>query len=95
MPRLTTRTGPGHRTTAVPMRRQVRVRIERRGSSSPNSDATVSTAGASVSAATSATATPMAAGGPMLWKYGNRVKLRHDTAPTTVRPEPRITCAVP
>ena len=56
---------------------------------------TTSTAGARVSEAISDTSTPIAAGMPRLWKYGNRVKDRQNTAPAMVSPEPSITCDVP
>ena len=52
-------------------------------------------AGAIVSAATTAISMPIASGMPRLWKYGSRVKCRQKVAPAMVRPEPRITCAVP
>ena len=87
--------GPGQRTMAVPMRRQPRVRIVRLGSNRPKWRPMISTAGPRVSAATTATSTPMPAGMPRLWKYGSRVKLRQNTAPAIVRPEPKMTCAVP
>ncbi len=38
---------------------------------------------------------PTANGMPRLWKYGRLVKRRHSVAPAIVRPEPKITCAVP
>jgi hypothetical protein len=89
------RIGPGHRTIAVPIRRQPRLAVLRLGSSSPKRLPMTSTAGASVSDAASATSTPIAAGIPRLWKYGSRVKYRQATAPAMVSPEPRMTCAVP
>ena len=48
-----------------------------------------------VSAAMTATSMPMASGMPRVWKYGSRVKCRQKVAPAMVRPEPRMTCAVP
>ena len=90
-----TRIGPGHRTTAVPIRRQPRVFIVRLGSNRPKWLPMVSSAGAMVNAATTATIMPIASGRPRLWKYGSRVKCRQNVAPAIVRPEPRITCAVP
>jgi hypothetical protein len=68
------RIGPGHRTIAVPIRRQPRLAVLRLGSSSPKRLPITSTAGASVNEAISATNTPIAAGIPRLWKYGRRVK---------------------
>ena len=68
------RIGPGHRTIAVPIRRQPRLAVLRLGSSSPNRPAITITAGASVNEATNETRTPSAAGTPRLWKYGLRVK---------------------
>ena len=87
--------GPGHRTTAVPIRRQPRVRILRLGSRPPRRLATVMTAGPRVSAAATMTTMPIAIGMPSVWKYGSRVKCRQNVAPAIVRPEPRMTCAVP
>ena len=87
--------GPGHRTTAVPIRRQPRVCIVRFGSNRPNRLQMVSTAGARVSAAATATSMPIASGMPSVWKYGSRVKCRQNVAPAMVRPEPRMTWAVP
>ena len=92
---VATRMGPGQRTMAVPMRRQPRVRIGRAGSNRPKWRPMLSSAGARVSAATSATRTPIAAGMPRLWKYGSRVKVRQNTAPAIVRPEPKMMCEVP
>ena len=46
------RIGPGHRTIAVPIRRQPRLAVLRFGSSSPNLLAITITAGASVNDAT-------------------------------------------
>ena len=90
-----TRIGPGHRTIAVPIRRHPRVRIARAGSNRPKWRPMLSTAGARVSAASNATDTPIAAGTPRLWKYGSRVKVRQNTAPAMVNPEPRMMCDVP
>ena len=89
-----TRTGPGQRTMAVPMRRQPRVRMARLGSNSPIWLPIVMTAGVRVSDPIRVTSTPRPAGIPRLWKYGVRVKRRQNTAAATVRPEPMITCAV-
>ncbi|SKU31132.1 Uncharacterised protein [Mycobacteroides abscessus subsp. abscessus] len=58
--------GPGQRTMAVPMRRHTRVLIARLGSKKPKKLATVSTAGASVSAAATAVSMPTTPGMPML-----------------------------
>ena len=90
-----TRIAPGHRTTAAPILRQPRSCILRFGSKSPNRLQMVSSAGAMVSAAMTATSMPMASGMPRVWKYGSRVKCRQKVAPAMVRPEPRMTCAVP
>ncbi len=87
--------GPGQRTTAVPIRRQPAVFILRFGSKTPKRLPMVRIAGAMVNAATTATSMPTARGTPRLWKYGSRVKCRQNVAPAIVRPEPRITCAVP
>ena len=87
--------GPGQRTIEVPMRRQPGLRTLRLGSSRPNRLAITMTAGPRVSAATSVTSTPSAAGTPRVWKYGSRVKYRQATAPTMVSPEPTMTCTVP
>ena len=89
-----TRTGPGQRTIAVPMRRQPRVRMARLGSNSPMWLPMTMTAGVRVSEATRVTRMPRPAGRPRLWKYGVRVKRRQNTAAATVRPDPMITCAV-
>ena len=95
IPHETTRMGPGQRTIAVPTRRQPRALTARLGSNRPNRLATQSTAGPIVSAAASVTSTPRAAGIPRVWKYGNRVKYRHATAPAMVSPDPMMTCTVP
>ena len=92
---VTSRIGPGQRTIAVPIRRHRCVLIWRLGSSSPKCRPMTSMAGASVRAATTAIRTPDAAGTPRLWKYGSRVKVRQNTAPAIVRPEPKMICAVP
>nr|CRL53664.1 hypothetical protein CPGR_00943 [Mycolicibacterium fortuitum subsp. fortuitum DSM 46621 = ATCC 6841 = JCM 6387] len=60
--------GIGQRTTAVPTLRHPLADSSRLGSSRPNFDATVSTAGASVSAAAMITKIAMAHGRPMVWK---------------------------
>ena len=44
---------------------------------------------------TPTTSMPIASGTPSVWKYGSRVKCRQNVAPAMVRPEPRITWAVP
>ncbi|PQM44605.1 hypothetical protein C1Y40_05237 [Mycobacterium talmoniae] len=62
------RTGPGHRTIVVPIRRQARIRIARLGSTSPNRLPTATTAGPSVSATATATSIPTAQGTPSDWK---------------------------
>ncbi|CFE40578.1 Uncharacterised protein [Mycobacterium tuberculosis] len=88
-------TGPGQRTIAVPTRRHRRVFIRRLGSNSLKKLPTVSTAGPSVSAAKTATSMPIAMGAPSVSKYGSRAKLRQYMAPAMVKPEPKITWAVP
>ena len=83
--------GAGQRTTAVPTRRHPRTDIVRLGSRRPKRLATVRTAGTSVSATATATSMPTAHGAPMVWKIGNRVKLRQYVAPAIVKPEAKIT----
>ena len=63
-----TKTGPGQRTVAVPMRRHPRVLIIRFGSSRPNRLATATTAGATVSAPAITTSNPNAEGMPRALK---------------------------
>ena len=87
--------GSGQRTTAVPTRRQPRTLSNRLGSNTPKRLPTVNTAGPNVSATATATSIPTAHGMPMVWKYGIRAKLRQNVAPAIVKPEPRMTCAVP
>ncbi|PQM45924.1 hypothetical protein C1Y40_03915 [Mycobacterium talmoniae] len=89
------RTGAGQRTIMVATRRQPRVLILRLGSNRPNRPPTAIAAGPSVSATATPTKMPTAQGTPRVWKYGIRVKLRQYVAPAMVRPEPRITWAVP
>jgi hypothetical protein len=92
---VATSTGPGQRTTTVPMRRQPRVLILRLDSNNPNRLATVMMAGVRVSEAKITTSRPVEQGAPRVLKYGSRVKLRQYIAPDTVRPDARITWAVP
>lgn len=63
-----TNTGPGQRTIAVPMRRQPRTLIIRRGSSRPNRVATATMAGVAVSAPAMTTNNPNAEGMPSALK---------------------------
>ena len=65
---VTTRTAPGQRTMAVPIRRHPRSCSPRLGSNRPKRLPMISTAGARVSAATNATRMPIAAGMPRLLK---------------------------
>ena len=91
-----TRTAPGHRTVAAPMRRQPRVRPMLLGSSTlPNRVTIEMSAGPRVSAAATTIVMPIDSGMPMVWKYGSRVKCRHSVAPAIVRPDASTTCAVP
>jgi hypothetical protein len=85
--------GAGHRTIAVPIRRQRRLSVVRFGSHSPKRLATARTAGTSVIATATATSNPTAQGTPIDWKMGMRVKLRHSIAPAIVNPEPKTTGA--
>jgi hypothetical protein len=48
-----------------------------------------------VSATATAANMPAAHGTPMVWKMGNRVKLRHNIAPAIVTPEAKTTLATP
>ena len=61
-------TGPGQRTSMVPILRQNRIRIGRLGSNSPNRLAMVITAGPRVNATATATTMPTAQGTPSVWK---------------------------
>ncbi|SKV06179.1 Uncharacterised protein [Mycobacteroides abscessus subsp. abscessus] len=60
--------GPGQRTIAVPIQRHLRTIILLLGSNNPNRLPKLMTAGTSVTATATATAMPIAAGIPMVWK---------------------------
>ncbi|CKW33565.1 Uncharacterised protein [Mycobacterium tuberculosis] len=59
---MAAKTGPGHRTTTVPIRRQRRFVVARLGSNSPNRLATAMIAGASVRDANITVTKPIAHG---------------------------------
>ena len=79
------RSGPTHDGGTDPAPAP-RLHLSRLGSNRPKWLATVSRAGAIVSAANTATSMPIASGMPRVWKYGRRVKCRQNVAPAIVRP---------